>query len=66
MLVSALDENGAAILPKFTEWIGKQQQGEAAILKAGRQWREEQASLKKTGGGGGNGKNQNNKSQEQT
>ena len=37
----ALDEGGSAILPRFTEWGGKQQQSEAAVLKAGRQWREE-------------------------
>jgi len=49
----ALDEAGSAILPRFTEWVGKQQQAEAQILKAGRQWREEQASLKKNGWNGG-------------
>jgi len=49
----ALDEAGSAILPRFTEWVGKQQQAEAQILKAGRQWREEQASLKKNSRNGG-------------
>jgi hypothetical protein len=47
----ALDEGGSAILPKFTEWIGKQQQSEASVLKAGRMWREEQTSIRKAGGG---------------
>ncbi len=49
----ALDEGGSAILPRFTEWVGKQQQAEASLLKAGRQWREEQTSIKKTAGKGG-------------
>ena len=48
----APDEGGSAILPKFTEWVGKQQQSEAAVLKAGRPWREEQSSLKKQAQGG--------------
>ncbi len=48
----ALDEGGSAILPRFTEWVGKQQQAEASVLKAGRQWHEEQASIKKTAGKG--------------
>ena len=48
----ALDEGGSAILPRFTEWVGKQQQqSEAAVLKACRQWREEQTSIKKAGHG---------------
>ena len=49
----ALDEGGSAILPRFTDWVGKQQQAEASVLKAGRQWREEQTSIKKTAGKGG-------------
>ncbi len=44
----ALDKGGSAILPRFTEWVGDQQQAEASILKAGRQWREEQTSIKKS------------------
>jgi hypothetical protein len=36
-----------------SEWIGKQQQSEAAVTKAGRQWREETASLKKHEAGPG-------------
>jgi hypothetical protein len=47
ILDTALDERGSAIVPNFSEWIGKQQQSEAAVMKAGRQWREETASLKK-------------------
>ena len=52
----ALDEGGSAILPRFTEWVGKQQQAEASVLKAGRQWREEQTSIKKKERGKGAGK----------
>ena len=54
ILDTALDERGAAIVPNFSEWIGKQQQSEAAVLKAGRLWREEQAAFRKHEAGSGN------------
>ena len=54
ILDTALDERGAAIVPNFSEWIGKQQQSEAAVLKAGRQWREEQATLREHEAGSSN------------
>ncbi len=52
VLDSTIDESGALVLPGFDSWIGDQQRAEAAVLKAGRQWREENATANKKKGGG--------------
>ncbi|CAK0868029.1 unnamed protein product, partial [Prorocentrum cordatum] len=41
VLDAAIDESGGFVLPAFDAWVGEQQRSEAAIMKAGRQWREE-------------------------
>jgi hypothetical protein len=53
VLDSTIDESGALVLPGFDTWVGDQQRAEAAVLKAGRQWREENATHRKKSGGGG-------------
>ena len=47
ILDTAMDEHGSAIVPKFIQWVGDQQRAEAQVLKAGRQWRDEQTALGK-------------------
>ena len=47
LLVRSLSLHPVGTFPKFIECVGKQRLVDAAVLKAGRQWREEQASIKK-------------------
>ncbi len=61
VLDSTIDESGALVLPGFDTWIGDQQRAEAAVLKAGRQWREENANTRKQKGGGGGKDNEDKK-----
>lgn len=62
ILDSSVDTSGAALAPKFMEYVSGIQKSQALIYKAGRIWNEEQAALAKAskasgsgskGGGGG-------------
>ena len=55
VLDSASDEHGSLVVADYMDWVGQQQRNEATVLKAGRQWREEQAALHKRTKGGKKG-----------
>ena len=47
VLDTAVDDSGALVLPTFDAWVSAQQRAEATVLKAGREWRDEQAARAK-------------------
>jgi hypothetical protein len=54
MLEATIDSTGAALAPVFSSWFADVRRSQAVILKADRQFREEQAALNKTKGNKGN------------
>ena len=52
ILDTSLDASGVVIASKFMEWVGNQQKAKAVVMKADRQFAEEQEALKKKQKGG--------------